>query len=159
MSKFKRIGGAIKMLERLNGIKTQDETDQQEIDLSLYVEESEIENFKMSYGAHAIAEKLKEVERLQSEIESIEELNAYDKRVEEARKLIVNVLGLVWNDETQSLFNFDNEYLFSQTYQNIASFKQYNEPSAGFGDVKRPTQTSDKEFGKQLARKTIGGRK
>lgn len=159
MSKFKRIGGAIKMLERLNGIKTQDETDQQEIDLSLYVEESEIENFKMSYGAHTIAEKRKEVERLQSEIESIEELNAYDERVEEARKLITNVLHLVWNDETQALFNFDNEYMFSQTYQNIASFKQYHEPAAGFGDVKRPTQTSDKEFGKQLARKTIRGRK
>ncbi|TDM42221.1 hypothetical protein ETI10_03755 [Macrococcoides goetzii] len=147
------------MLERLNGIKTQDETDQQDIDLSLYVEESEIENYKQEYGAHAIAEKRKEVERLKSEIESIEEFNAYDKRVEDARKLIVNVLHLVWNDETQSLFNFDNEYLFSQTYQNVASFKQYHEPSAGFGDVKRPTQTSDKEFGKQLARKTIRGRK
>lgn len=145
------------MLERLNGIKTQDETDQQEIDLSLYVEESEIENYKQEYATHAIAEKRKEVERLQSEIESLNELNAYDKRVEDARKLIVNVLHLVWNDETQALFNFDNEYLFSQTYQNVASFKQYHEPAAGFGDVKRPSQTSDKEFGKQLARKTIRG--
>ncbi|MFC6293620.1 hypothetical protein BHU61_13255 (plasmid) [Macrococcus epidermidis] len=145
------------MLDRLNGIKTQqDETDQQEIDLTQYIEESEIENFKMSYGAHMIAEKRKEVERLKSEIESIEELNAYDKRVEEARKLIVNVLHLVWNDETQALFDFTNEMTFSISYQALAGLKQktYVDPSAGFGDVKRPSQTSDKEFGKQLALKT-----
>lgn len=148
------------MLNRLNGSKAQqDETDQQEIDLTQYVAESEIENYKMSYGAQAITEKQKEVERLQNEIESINELNAYDMRVDKAKKLVTNVLGLVWNDETQKLFYFDNEYLFSQSYQVVASFKQYTEPAAGLGDAKKPSQASNKEFGKQLARKTNRGRK